>query len=170
MKRSVMILWIVLGMIGTVVAADPVKSAAPGGAGSIQEIKSYCIDFNWAATGRKRKPFAKPGSWAGADPARHVAWYKAIGANVIQTFAVSCNGYAWYKNGFVPEQPGLKHDFLPEVVKLGHKEGMLVVGYFCVASNPKWGTEHPDLSYGTPTTTSRTRSTGFMRFRVMGRS
>ena len=60
--------------------------------------------------------------------------------------------YAWYKNGFAPEQPGLKHDFLPKVVKLGHQEGMLVMGYFCIASNPKWAEEHPDLSYGTPTT------------------
>ena len=81
-----------------------------------------------------------------------MAWYKAMGANVIQTFCVSNNGYAWYKNGFVPEQPGLKHDFLPEVVKLGHKEGMLVMGYFCIAANPKWGKDHPELSYGTPTT------------------
>lgn len=116
------------------------------------DIKAYCLDFNWAPTGRKRKPFAEPGKWAAADPAEHVAWYKAMGANVIQTFCVSTNGYAWYKNGFVPEQPGLKHDFLPEVVKLGHQEGMLVMGYFCVAANTKWGTDHPDLSYGTPTT------------------
>jgi hypothetical protein len=130
-------------------AQGAIGSTAPA---EIKDIKSYCLDFNWAATGRKRKPFAAPGSWAAADPAQHVAWYKAIGANVIQTFAVSCNGYAWYKNGFVPAQPKLKHDFLPEVVKLGHKEGMLVMGYFCIASNPKWGTDHPELSYGTPTT------------------
>jgi hypothetical protein len=31
-----------------------------------------------------------------------------MGVNTIQTFIVSCNGYAWYKNGVVPEQPGLK--------------------------------------------------------------
>lgn len=116
--------------------------------GKIKDIKAYCLDFNWGG----RRQFASPGSWAGADPAKHVAWYKAMGVNVIQTFCVSCNGYAWYKNGFVPEQPGLKHDFLPEMVKLGHKEGMLVMGYFCIASNPKWGTDHPDLSYGTPST------------------
>jgi len=118
----------------------------------IKDIKAYCLDFNWAATSRKRKPFANPGAWNGSDPAAHVAWYKAIGANVIQTFCVSTNGYAWYKNGFVPEQPGLKHDFLPEVVRLGHQQGMLVFGYFCIAANPKWGTDHPELSYGTPTT------------------
>jgi len=88
--------------------------------------------------------------WADADPAKHVAWYKAMGANVIQTFAVSCNGYAWYKNGTVPEQPGLKHDFLPEMVRLGHEEGLLVMGYFCIGANTKWGLDHPDLSYGTP--------------------
>jgi uncharacterized lipoprotein YddW (UPF0748 family) len=75
-----------------------------------------------------------------------------MGANVIQTFCVSSNGYAWYKNGFVPAQPGLKHDFLPEVVKLGHKEGMLVMGYFCIGANTKWGQDHPDLSYGAPST------------------
>ena len=46
----------------------------------------------------------------------------------------------------------MKHDFLPEVVKLGHKEEMLVIGYFCVGANPKWAVEHPDLSYGKPTT------------------
>ena len=126
-----------------------VKPAAPA---ANKEIKAYCLDFNWAATGRKRKPFAAPGTWAGADPVAHVAWYKAMGANVIQTFCVSCNGYAWYKNGVVPEQPGLKHDFLTEVVKLCHKEGMQVFGYFCIASNPKWGKDHPDLSYGAPTT------------------
>ncbi|MCX6873028.1 MAG: hypothetical protein NTW21_04365 [Verrucomicrobia bacterium] len=132
-------------------AAEPPATPVPKSAG-IKDIKAYCLDFNWAATDRKRKPFATPGTWAGADPAQHVAWYKAMGANVIQTFCVSTNGYAWYQNGLVPEQPELKHDFLPEVVKLGHQEGMLVFGYFCIAANPKWGTDHPDLSYGTSTT------------------
>ena len=69
---------------------------------------------------------------------------------MIQTFAVSCNGYAWYKGGSVPAQPGLKYNFLPEVVKLAHKKGMQAMGYFCIAANSKWGTDHPDLSYGTP--------------------
>ena len=132
--------------LASLVPATAAEPAAP------KDIKAYCLDFNWAASGRKRKPFAKPGTWAGADPAQHVAWYKTIGANVIQTFCVSTNGYAWYKNGLVPEQPGLKHDFLPEVVKLGHQEGMLVFGYFCASANPKWGADHPDQSYGTPTT------------------
>ena len=135
-------------MVGAAFAAGPQDANVPVAPAEVKDIKAYCLDFNWGG----RRAFAKPGSWAGADPAQHVAWYKATGANVIQTFCVSCNGYAWYKNGVVPEQPGLKHDFLPEVVKLGHKEGMLVFGYFCAAANPKWGTDHPDLSYGTPTT------------------
>jgi hypothetical protein len=113
-----------------------------------EEIKAYCIDFNWGEGGPNL--FARPGLWADADPAKHVAWYKVMGANVIQTFCVSSNGYAWYKNGVVPEQPGLKYDFLPEVVRLGHKEGMRVMGYFCIGSNTKWGIDHPDLSYGYP--------------------
>lgn len=116
----------------------------------LKEIKAYCLDFNWAP--ERRGGFAKPGLWKDADPATHVAWYKAIGANVIQTFCVSVNGYAWYKNGVVPEQPGLKHDFLTEVVKLGHAEGMKVMGYFCISANLRWGEENPELSYGTPST------------------
>jgi hypothetical protein len=57
-------------------------------------IKAYDLDFNWGPGGPNG--FARPGLWAEADPARHVAWYKMLGANVIQTFCVSCNGYAWY--------------------------------------------------------------------------
>ncbi|MEI7902029.1 MAG: alpha-L-fucosidase [bacterium] len=113
-------------------------------------IKAFCVDFNWGPGGPNG--FAKPGLWADADPARHVAWYEKLGVNVIQTFAVSCNGYAWYKGGVVPEQPGLKHDFLPEMVKLGHAKKMLVMGYYCIGSNTLWGQAHPDLSYGIPST------------------
>ena len=112
------------------------------------DIKAFCIDFNWGEGGPNG--FARPGLWADANPQEHVAWYKELGVNVIQTFCVSCNGYAWYKNGVVPEQPGLKTDFLKEMVKLGHIEGMMVMGYFCIGSNTRWGQTHPDLSYGFP--------------------
>jgi len=113
-----------------------------------ETIKAYCLDFNWAPTRRRGRPIAKPGQWADADPAEHVAWYARMGANVIQTFAVSTNGHAWYKNSFAPEQPGLKHDFLSELVKLGHKRGMRVFGYFTVGTNPVWAELHPEQSYG----------------------
>jgi len=112
------------------------------------QIKAFCSDFNWGPGGPNG--FARPGLWADAGPAEHVAWYRQLGCNVIQTFAVSCNGYAWYKGGIVPEQPGLHHDFLREMVRLGHEKRMLVFGYFCVASNTRWGREHPELSYGYP--------------------
>jgi len=111
-----------------------------------ERIKAFCIDFNWGPGGPNR--FAKPGLWADANPEEHVKWYKDLGANTIQTFAVSTNGYAWYKNGIIPEQPGLKHDFLTEMVELGHKEGMRVMGYFCIAANTRWGLENPDLNLG----------------------
>lgn len=111
-----------------------------------KQIKAFCIDFNWGPKGVNG--FAGPGHWGDADPAAHVAWYEKLGANVIQTFAVSCNGYAWFKGGKIPEQPGMKHDFLPEVVKLGHAKKMMVMGYFCIAANTRWGQNHPDLSYG----------------------
>jgi Hypothetical glycosyl hydrolase 6 len=109
-------------------------------------IKAFCVDFNWGPGGDNA--FAGPGHWADASPEAHVAWYQALGANTIQTFAVSCNGYAWYKNGIVPEQPGLKYDFLTEVVKLGHARGMRVMAYFCVAANTRWSKAHPEQSYG----------------------
>ena len=111
-------------------------------------LKGFCIDFNWGDGGPNA--FAAPGLWADASPKQHVQWYKDMGVNTIQTFIVSCNGYGWYKNGVVPEQPGLKYDFLPEMVKLGHKEGMKVMGYLCIGSNTKWGIENPDYSYGYP--------------------
>ncbi len=134
------------------VSAPALLAAASRGPVVPKQIKSFCIDFNW------RRPrvagwindFAPPGHWADASPAEHVAWYQEMGANVIQTFAVSCNGYAWYKGGFVPPQPGLKYDFLPEVVERGHSAGMMVVGYFCAAANTKWGLENKELSYGAP--------------------
>lgn len=113
-----------------------------------QKIQAYGIDFNWGKGGPNS--FAAPGLWASANPKKHIQWYKDLGANVIQTFAVSCNGYAWYKNGVVPEQPGLEYDFLTEMVRLGHQEGMKVMGYFCVSANTRWGQTHPEQSYGIP--------------------
>ena len=43
------------------------------------------------------------------------------------------HGYVWYKNGIVPEQPGLKYDLLTE----------MVVGNFLVCScwPPEWDTK-----------------------------
>ena len=123
-----------------------------GGSGLLagNAIRAFCIDFNWGPGGPNG--FAPPGLWADANPQEHLAWYAGLGANVIQTFAVSCNGYAWYQGGKVPAQPGLRHNFTSELVQLGHARGMKVMGYFCVAANTRWGKEHPDLSYGTPAT------------------
>ena len=113
-----------------------------------EPIHSFNIDFNWGQGGPNE--FAEPGLWADANPEEHVKWYKDMGVNTIQTFIVSCNGYAWYKNGAVPEQPGLKYNFLPEMVRLGHAEGMKVMGYLCIGSNTRWGMENPEYSYGYP--------------------
>ena len=126
----------------TALGTAALASAAPR---MPKQIKAFCVDFNWY-----QGVFAPPGRWGEASPEQHVRWYEALGANTIQTFCLSCNGYAWYKGGFVPPQPGLKYDFLTDVVRLGHKRGMLVMGYFCVGANTKWGQDHPDLSYGAP--------------------
>lgn len=74
-------------------AANPAKdrnakeNIDAGTFNDIQGVKAFCIDFNWRPGGPKR--FAEPGLWADADPKEHVKWYKSLGANVIQTFAVS---------------------------------------------------------------------------------
>lgn len=142
--------WLLLAATGLLTPATSAQAGEPmAKVKTPKQIKAYCIDYNWA-THTRRHMFASPGSWSAANPADYVKWYKTMGANVIQTFAVSANGYAWYKNGFVPEQPGLKYDFLPQVVKLGHRDGMVVIGYFCVGANGKWAKDHPDMSYGTP--------------------
>jgi len=127
-----------------------------------EPIKAYDIDFNWGEGGPNG--FAAPGLWADADPAAHVEWYASLGCNVIQSFAVSCNGYAWYKNGIVPEQPGLVHDFLTEQVKLAHQKNIKVFGYFCAGSNTRWGLENPDYSYGVPSAPHIPYTTKYLDF------
>ena len=102
----------------------------------------FNIDLNW--TGDK---FPPPGHWADVSPADHVGWCADLGANVIHSYTVSCNGYAWYKGGIVPPQPGLKHDYFREVMRLAHKRNMLVPGYYCVGANTKWAEEHPRQTY-----------------------
>jgi hypothetical protein len=109
-----------------------------------KRIRSFCVDFNWAKDGR----FAAPGQWADADPEAHVDWYHAAGVNTVQTFCVSCNGYAWYKGGQIPAQPNLKHNFLRDVAQQGHDRGQQVMGYFCVGANTRWQKIHPEESYG----------------------
>jgi hypothetical protein len=142
MYMRIRTLWVALVLSLSACVSTPPRPAVPA------EIKAFNIDFNWGPGGPNA--FPNPGRWADADPGEHVAWYQALGCNVIQTFCVSCNGYAWYKNGAVPEQPGLKFDFLPEMVRLGHRKNMLVFGYFCIGANTRWGQTHPGLSYGFP--------------------
>ncbi|MDR1498651.1 MAG: family 10 glycosylhydrolase [Puniceicoccales bacterium] len=135
-----------LSLLATAICALPLP-APRAAAEPDKPVKAFCIDFNWGPGGRHG--FARPGLWADANPKEHVDWYAALGCDVIQSFAVSCNGYAWYKNGAVPEQPGLKHDFLTELVKEGRKRNMKVFGYFCIGANNRWEKNHPDLCYRT---------------------
>lgn len=104
-------------------------------------IKAFCIDFNWGDNGP-----AEPGRYANADPQTHVDWYEELGANVIQTFCVSYNGYAWYRSDAAPVTPGLKcPDFLGKMAELGHRRGIKVMGYFTLGANPFWEARNPEL-------------------------
>lgn len=145
-------MWTRTEFLGALAAGATGFSERLRGSGTPAQIKAFCVDFNWLFDKQDGWPntFARPGHWADASPREHVEWYRKLGANVLQTFALSCNGYAWYKNGVIPPQPGLRHDFLTQTVRLGHDKGMTVVGYFCAAANTKWAMDHPDLSYGTP--------------------
>ena len=60
---------------------------------------------------------------------------------------MSHNGYAWYDSKIAPKVPGLKSNFLKELVDMGHKEGMRVMGYFSPGTNVRWLEEHPDEVY-----------------------
>jgi hypothetical protein len=136
----------------TVAAGTAFLSAPPLFAATEKQrtpIQAFCVDFNWDHDVKwDAQPLAQPGRWAEADPAEHVRWHKELGCNAIVTFAVSCNGYSWYKNSIVPEQPGLKHDFLTDMVRLGHKDGMKVFGYFCFGANWLWRENNPSENYG----------------------
>ena len=107
-------------------------------------VKSFCIDFNWG-----EKHVAEPGLYAQADPREHVRWYQDMGVNTLQTFCVTYNGYAWYPSDVAPVTPGLRSpNFMGDMVELGHKAGMNVLGYFCLGGNIYWEQKHPDLVHG----------------------
>ncbi len=133
-----------LSLVTTVlisVAAQP----APADTYQDTRIKAFCIDFNWGGKG-----FAPPGMYAQASPQEHYEWYRRLGVNTIQTFCVSCSGYAWYQSKVAPVQPGMQGDFLTELTRLGHAGGMRVMGYFCVGANAYWSKTRPELSHDLP--------------------
>jgi hypothetical protein len=137
-KSSLWLLALAISLAAPLVS----QGAEPGG-----RVTGFCIDFNWAPGGPNG--FARPGTFAKADPKAHFQWYKDLGVNTIQTFCVSCDGYAWYRGSQpAPTEPGLEHDFLKEITALGHAQGMRVMGYFCVGANTYWAQKNPELSYG----------------------
>lgn len=104
-------------------------------------IKAFCSDFNWDYPNRA----ASPGLYAQTDPLELIRWYEDLGVNTIQTFCVSLNGYAWFRGDAVPIQPGLPDNFLQQLTSLAHERDMQVMGYFCLASNPRWEKDNSGL-------------------------
>ncbi len=131
----------VLGFAALVACLHPLAKAAD----KPERIKAFCVDFNWGTNG-----FAPPGMYAKASPREHFDWYRKLGVNTIQTFCVSCPGYAWYRSRVAPVQPGMEGDFLKDLTALGHGAGMKVMGYFCVGANTHWSRTHPGLSRDLP--------------------
>ncbi|UCD27543.1 MAG: hypothetical protein JSV03_10530 [Planctomycetota bacterium] len=129
---------------------------------SRERIKAFSIDFNWGEGGPNE--FAPPGMYVQASPREHLRWYRDLGVNTIQTFCVSCCGYAWFGSDVAPVQPGMKGDFLKEITELAHKESMRVMGYFCVGANTYWGQTNPELSYGIPNKPHIPFTTGYLDY------
>ncbi len=115
-----------------------------------KRIQAFCIDFNWGDGGSQW--IRPPGLWADADPAEHVAWYSEVGCQCHRRpFAVSCNGYAWYKNGtVVPPATRLQARFPAGHGQTGPRQGHEGHGLLLHRRQHTLGQAHPDLSYGTP--------------------
>lgn len=97
-------------------------------------IKAISIDINWDMFWRP----AAPGLYVHSDAKEQVRWCFELGANVMQSFCVSFNGYAWFPSSVAPVTPGLKGNFLQTQVEEGKKYGVDVMGYFCLGSNTFW--------------------------------
>ena len=134
-------------------------AAIPPSPAPAKRIKSFCVDFNWGPEG-----FAPPGMYAQASAREHFEWYQEMGVNTIQTFCVSCPGYAWYRSEVAPVQPGMQGDFLKELVELGHGAGMRVMGYFCIGANSYWNEKRPDLSHNFPSSISIPFTTAYLDY------
>jgi hypothetical protein len=102
-------------------------------------IKAISIDINWDMFQRP----ASPGLYVHADPKAQVRWCHDLGANVMQSFCVSYNGYAWFPSSVAPVTPGLKGNFLQTQIEEGRRLGLDVMGYFCLGSNTLWAMNHP---------------------------
>lgn len=108
-------------------------------------VLAFCVDYNWSGHGYAG--LALPDEYNTADAKSHVDWCKARNINTIQSFCVSHCGYAWYDSAYAPKIKGLKTDFLRDLVNMGHKEGMRVLGYFSPGTNVYWKDTHPDECY-----------------------
>lgn len=111
----------------------------------MKTIKSFNIDFNWV-----NGTYAPQDSFAQSNAKEIAEWYKALGSDNFWTFAVSYNGCAWYDSEFSPKVKGLNGNFTKDCVTEGHKLGMSVFAYHCLAANPVVENEHPEWSRKNP--------------------
>lgn len=109
-------------------------------------IKSFSIDFNWL-----NGKYSPSDTFCNANAKEWAKWYKDLGCNNFWTFAVSYNGYAWYDSKLSPKIKGLNDNFTKDCVIEGHKLGMSVYAYHCLAANPvieekypQWSRKNPD--------------------------
>lgn len=111
-----------------------------------EPIRAFCIDFNWDRLNR----FSSPGLYSSADPREHFEWYQRLGANTVQSFYVTHNGYAWYRSDIAPTTPGPGARFFEQLATISADAGMRVMGYFSPGASLSWHKQHPDLSRDLP--------------------
>ena len=56
MKTQLTTAFLTLATLAGFISNETAIGGTPPKAAEIKDIKAYCIDFNWAATGRKRLP------------------------------------------------------------------------------------------------------------------
>ena len=106
--------WPLLCLLSGAVARPARTRRRPRRAGSRPIASSRSAS---TSTGTRRpNGIPRPGTFAQADPKTHYSGTKTSGVNTIQTFCVSRNGYAWYKeSGVAPVAAGAEARFLKEI-------------------------------------------------------
>lgn len=93
---------------------------------STELMRGFSIEFNSDDLGQP----LSPGLYRNVTAESQLNWYLDHGVNVIQTFCMGLNGYAWYQSKVAPVEPGLNGNFLKELVDMGHEAEVEVHGYF----------------------------------------
>jgi hypothetical protein len=101
-------------------------------------MRGFSIEFNCDVLGNPMSP----GLYQNVTAESQLKWYLDHGVDVIQTFCMGLNGYAWYRSKIAPVEPGLNGNFLKDLVRIGHEAGVEVHGYFNPVGDASYRVKH----------------------------